>query len=149
VRSAEALINHEPLKAFGAGLAGFIGILVVGILAIVTIVGIPLGLGILVGVLPMLLIVGYLVAGIWIGERIVRPTSPDVIRKRPYLAAIIGVALLDFVSIVPVVGPVASFLGFGAVVLLMWRIVQGTTEIARAASPTVAPVGRLIGRPRA
>jgi hypothetical protein len=90
----------------------------------------------------MLLIVGYLVAGIWVGERIVHPTSPGVIRERPYLAAIIGVALLDLVSIVPVVGGVASFLGFGAVVLLMWRILWGTTETVQAASPAVAPSAR-------
>jgi hypothetical protein len=103
VRAAEALITHKPVKSFGAGLAGFIGILIAGILAIV------------------------------------RRTSPGVIRARPYMAAIIGVALLDLVSIVPVVGGVASFLGFGAVVLLMWRIFRGTTKTAHAASPTLAP----------
>jgi hypothetical protein len=139
VRSAEAMITNSPLKSFGAGLAGLIAILGAGIAAIVTIVGIPLGFGILVGLLPMLLIVGYLVAGIWIGERIVRPTSPGVIRDRPYVAAIVGIALLDLVSIVPVVGAIASFLGFGAVVLLMWRIFWRTTETASAVTPAASP----------
>ena len=139
VRAAEQLITHELAKSLGAGLAGFFGILMAGTLAIITIVGIPLGIAILAGALPMLLIVGYVVAGIWIGERIVRRASPGVVRERPYLAAIIGVALLDLVSIVPVVGGVASFIGFGAIVLLMWRIVRGTAETAHAPSPVVAP----------
>ncbi len=139
VRSAEAVFKDSPLKSVGAGIAALIVFLVVGIAAIVTIIGIPLGFGILVGLLPMFLIVGYLVAGIWIGERIVRSTAPGVARDRPYLAAIIGIALLDVVSIVPVVGAVASFLGFGAVALLMWRVFLGTTGTAHAITPAASP----------
>ncbi len=138
VRSSESLITHESLKSFGAGIAGFIGMVAVGIVAMATIVGIPLGLGIVVAVLPMLLIVGYLVTGIWIGERIVRATSPGASRERPYLAAIIGVVLLDLVSVIPVVGAVASILGFGAIVLLMWRVLRGTTDSPGAASQAAA-----------
>jgi hypothetical protein len=139
VRSAEALITQQLGKTVGAGLAGFIGILVAGVTAIVTIVGIPLGLGILVGVLPMLLIVGYLVAGIWIGDRIVGRTSSGSSHERPYLAAIVGVAVLSVVSLVPFVGGIASFIGFGAVVLLMWRVLRGSRQTGLASNPSVAP----------
>ena len=74
-----------------AGLLGMVGIILAGTIAIVTVVGVPLGLGILALVLPALLVAGYLVAGIWIGDMILVRTSPGVVRERPYLAALIGV----------------------------------------------------------
>jgi hypothetical protein len=124
VRSAERVISREPLTAFLAGIAGFVVIITTAILAMVTIVGIPLGLGILIGFLPVVLFTGYLVAGIWVGEWVVRQVSPGIAPDRPYLAAIVGVLLVGVVSIVPGVGGIIGFVGFGAVALLMWRTLR-------------------------
>lgn len=141
VRSAEVLISREPVATLLAGLAGLLGIVVAGTLAIVTIVGIPLGLLILVGFLPMVAFVGYLVAAIWIGDWILRQSSSGLTRERPYLAAVVGVLVLGIVSAVPIVGGIVSFVGFGAVVLLMWRTLRheaGSPE--STAQPVAAPV---------
>jgi hypothetical protein len=136
VRSAEALISSEPATTFLAGLAGLFGSILAGTLAIVTILGIPLGLGIFIGVLPMMAFVGYLVAAIWVGEWILA-RRPGPRRERPYLAAVVGVLVLSIVSIVPILGGIVSFMGFGAIVLLMWRTLRqngGTSEPAASAA---------------
>jgi hypothetical protein len=141
VRQAEALISGEPIMAVVAAFAGLIGIIVAGTIALVTIVGIPLGLGILVLVLPMLFLVGYLVAGIWVGDLILSRMSPNVPRERPYLAAVIGLLALGVLSIIPLVGGIISFVGFGAVVLLMWRVIRRERgAVSTAAQPETAPV---------
>ena len=139
VRAAGSVISREAGQALLAAIAGLVGITVVGTMAIVTIVGIPLGIAILLGVLPCLAIVGYLVAGIWIGERILEQVSPGRNPERPYLAAIVGVFALDVVSIIPVVGGIAAFLGFGAVVLLGWRTFRDRPDAATRALPSQAP----------
>jgi hypothetical protein len=126
---------------FLSAFAGFVGILVAGTLAIVTVVGIPLGLGTLAIVLPGLAIIGYLVAGISLGEWIVGRLTPGVRRERPYLAAVVGVVALDIVSIVPPIGGVACLVGFGAVILLIWRTMRGSTSLDRSFEPVAAPLG--------
>ena len=131
VREAGALITHEPVMTVVAGLLGMVGIILAGTIAIVTVVGVPLGLGILALVFPALLVAGYLVAGIWIGDMILVRTSPGVVRERPYLAALIGVAILGVIGIIPVVGGIAVLIGFGAVVLLMWRALRGPATSER------------------
>jgi hypothetical protein len=141
VRQAENLISHEPIAAVIAAFAGLIGIIVAGTIALVTVVGIPLGLGILALVLPMLFVVGYLVAGIWVGDLILSRTSPGVPRERPYLAAVIGLLALGVLSIIPFIGGLISFVGFGAVVLLMWRVIRRERGAeSTAAQPAPAPV---------
>ena len=144
VREAEALISHEPLPTIAAAFIGLIGITLAAVVAIVTVVGAPLGLGLLVFVLPGLLVIGHLVAGIWIGDQILARTSPGVVRERPYLAAVIGLVLLGVVGAIPfvggIVGGLAVLVGFGAVVLLMWRVLRGTDR-------RTAPVSRQVGAP--
>jgi hypothetical protein len=56
---------------------------------------------------------------------ILAQTSPGVVRERPYLAALLGLAVLAVIGIIPVVGGIVIFVGFGAVVLLMWRTLRG------------------------
>lgn len=121
VRSAEGLISTEPGPVLVAGLAGIMVTPIVAILAIVTIIGAPLGLGILFGLWPLMAFLGYLLAGIWIGEWVLRRTSPDRPRERPYLAAVVGLVLLQLISFIPFAAAIASLFGFGAVILLTWR----------------------------
>jgi hypothetical protein len=140
VRAAERVIATEPLKAFGVGLLGVIVIPILAIVAIVTIVGAPLGLGVLLGFLPLLAFAGFLVAGIFVGEEILGSRKePET--QHPYRGALLGIVLLQIVGVVPVVGglvtAVASLLGFGAILLLAWRIVRGTGETT---APQAAPV---------
>ncbi len=121
VRAAESVIAAEPLKAFGTGLFAAILIPILAIAAIVTIVGAPLGLGILLGALPLLAFVGFLVGGIFLGEELLGTRKEPAV-ARPYRGALLGLVLLQVIGLVPVVGgmatAVASILGLGAILLL-------------------------------
>jgi len=82
---------------------------------------------------PAAAFAGYLVAGIWLGEWLLyRGDRP--VPERPYLAAVVGLLVLQIISLVPFVGAIASLFGFGAVLLLAWRVFRATP-----ATPTIAP----------
>ena len=130
VRRAERIINEEPIMAILASVVGLLAIVATAVVAIVTVVGLPLGLAILIFVLPALLVVGYLVTGIWIGDLILSRTSPGVARERPYLAALVGLVVLAAIGWIPFVGGLLILLGFGAVMLLMWRVLRRDTRSA-------------------
>ena len=68
VRNAEALITREPGTVLVAGIAGSVILPILAVLATVTIVGAPLGLGALFIVLPALALLGWIVAAIWVGD---------------------------------------------------------------------------------
>jgi hypothetical protein len=123
VRAAGALITNEPVTVLVAGIVGVIGLVTAGIVAIVTVVGIPFGFGLLAVAMPVLFVIGYIVAGTWFGEIILRQSSP-IVRERPYLAAVVGLTIVGLVSLVPPVGGLVSFVGFGAVMLLSWRVIR-------------------------
>jgi hypothetical protein len=95
--------------------------LILIVLLFITIVGAPLALGILFVAWPLAAFVGYLVAGIWLGDWILSRTSGTVIRERPYLAAVIGLVVLQVLGIWPVFSMIASVFGYGAILLLAWR----------------------------
>ena len=140
VRNAEALISHEPVKTFVFGLAGLVVIPLAAILAMVTIIGAPLGLAILLMVWPAAAVAGYLVAGIWIGEWLLyRGDRPRP--ERPYLASVIGLIALGIAGLIPFVGPIASLFGFGAVLLLAWRTFRTEGERPIPAPPDTQPMG--------
>ncbi len=140
VRMTEQVISREPALAFLGGLLGIVVFPVAAVLLMVTIVGAPLGLGVLFGLWPLLAYVGYLVAGIWIGEWLLTRSEAPQARERPYLAAVIGLVLLQLTGLVPVVGivtAIASLLGFGAVLVVAWRVLtsgrSGTQPVAAPA----------------
>lgn len=141
VRGAEQLISREPGPTLVAGLLGLIVPPIVAILAMMTIVGAPLGFGILLGLWPLLAFLGYLIAGIWIGDWILGRVTPTVTRERPYLASVIGIVLLQILTIVPLVTGIASLFGFGAVILAAWRSFRGGSQQAQPMTgPAPAPM---------
>jgi hypothetical protein len=144
VRAAEQVISKEPGHALVVGIAGLILVPLVAILAMITVIGVPLGLAILLMVWPAVAIVGWLVAGIWIGDWLLyRGDRPRP--ERPYLAAVVGVLILMIVGIVPVIGPfigaIASLFGFGAVLLLAWRVFRQPTATPTVTPPVTQPMG--------
>lgn len=139
VRAAEALISREPGTVLVAGLAGiFLPFLLVAAL-VVTVVGAPLGLAVLFTVWPLTAYLGYLVAGIWIGDWILGRTSSPIVRERPYAAAVVGLLVLQVLAIVPPVSAIASLFGYGAVLLLAWRVVRNGTPADPSALRGVRP----------
>jgi hypothetical protein len=141
VRAAEGLIRQEPGSVVLAGLAGiFLPIIMVTIL-FVTVIGAPLGLGILLGLWPLAAFLGYLVAAIALGEWILRKMGRGVAGDRPYAGAVIGVLVLQVLAIVPILSSIVAFVGFGAVLLLAWRTLRsGAVPRSETIRPTPAVV---------
>ncbi len=145
IREAEALISHEPLLTGAVGLLATIVLPVTAIVLMATLIGLPLGFGLLFGVLPLVAFTGYIVAAIWTGEWILRRTSSAPQRQRPYLAAMLGVLTLGALGLVPVLGivvAIASMLGFGAILRVAFRTARGAPHrLHPAQAPAVAPTG--------
>src|SRR5688572_7923540 len=139
VRSAEALIRREPLLTVGAGLLGLFVPIVFLVLLTVTVIGAPMAFGIAFGLWPLAAFIGYLVAGIAIGDWIVGRLSPGVTRERPYLAAVVGIIVLEVVGILPLVSAIATLFGYGAVLLLSWRTLRSEPVGSPTARPLQAP----------
>ena len=143
VREAGRLISTDPLATGLIGLLSVIAIPVGAILLMVTVVGAPLGLGVLFAVMPLLAYAGYLTVAIWTGEWILRRTGPPSERERPYLAAVLGVVLLGLLGLVPVLGlivTVASLLGFGALIRIGVRTLRGSPRPSVGApAPLTSP----------
>jgi hypothetical protein len=140
VRSAEELISHQPAETFIFGLAGLIVVPLAAILMMVTIIGLPLGMAILLMVWPAAAFAGYLVAAIWVGEWLLyRGDTPRP--ERPYLASVLGLIVLQVVGLVPFVIPIASLFGFGAVLLLAWRTFRQHGATPVVTPPATQPLG--------
>ena len=119
--------------AFGLGVAAFFLIPIVAVLLLVTIVGAPLGLFILLA-LALIYTVGYVVGAHAIGRLIVKaPTSR-------FLAFLAGLAILRLIELVPVVGGLvwllATIFGLGVLILAARR--RNTVVVTPDAPP--APV---------
>ena len=125
-RAATSLIRREPGRTFLVGLLAVIVPPILAVLAMLTIVGIPAGLGLLIVVWPLVAFVGYVVAAIWLGEWLVERRDGAVAAERPYAAATVGLLVAFVIGLVPLVSAVLSIFGLGAVVLAAWRTLRGT-----------------------
>jgi hypothetical protein len=143
VREAEAQITTRPGPALVAGLAGTILLPLVGGLLVISVIGAPVGLALLLGVLPVLAFAGWVVAAIWIGDWLVARTSGAPEPGRPVRAAILGVIVLSVAGMLPLVSGIATLFGFGALLLIAWRILRPEQPLAPAqpamGSMTTAP----------
>ena len=140
VRHAESLISGEPGTVLVAGLAGSVVLPILAILATITIVGAPLGLGLLFLVLPVMAFLGWIVAAIWVGDWLLGRSRGASEPNHPYLAAVIGVFVLAFAGIVPFVSAIATLFGFGALLVIAWRILRPSApQPGTAATAQPAP----------
>jgi hypothetical protein len=127
---AGALLTGQIGGALLAMCGLWIGIPVLAVLALFTIVGIPLAIATVVVLLPALGFLGYLVTGSRIGALVLRQFGMPANPEHPYLAALIGLLLLRCCSFIPIAGFLielaAGLAGAGALVLLAWRAWRGT-----------------------
>jgi hypothetical protein len=111
--------------SIGWGLLVFFGLPILAIVALVTIVGIPLGLGLLAA-LALIYALGYTATAWIIGRRILGTGTAWV------LAFLLGWGILRVLALIPAVGGliwfVAVVFGLGALTVTIWR--------ARSTSPT-------------
>jgi hypothetical protein len=133
VHTATDLIRHEPLKTFLVGLLAIVVPPIVAVLLMVTILGIPVGIGLLLVVWPLAAFIGYIVAAIWLGEWLLGRREGAIRPERPYAAAALGLTVAFVVGLVPLVSAVLSIFGLGAVVLAAWR------TLFRGGHPALVP----------
>jgi hypothetical protein len=147
LRAAERVLAAEPVQTFVVGLVAVVLLPIVAILLMVTVIGAPLGVALLIGAMPLLAFAGYLVAATWIGGWIVRETASQAEEsfERPFMPVLAGVLVLAAMGLVPVltiVSAVASLLGFGAVIRIAYRTLRGAPRpVAGAPLPLSAPTG--------
>ena len=124
-RAADAA--HEAARtrvggSIGWGLLLFFGIPILAVLALVTIVGIPLGVGLLLALMP-LYAVAYTSSAWLLGRRLIAPPRSRVVSFLAGLAIFRLLALIPFVS--GLVWFVATVFGLGALIVAARRARSG------------------------
>ena len=140
-RRAGRTISSDLGPTIVGGLVLWVVLPVASILAFATIIGIPTAVAVWLIVLPALAFVGFLVAGIRVGERIATRGSDGV--GHPYLASVLGLGTLVVVGALPIIGPivaaVAGFLGSGSLAVQALRAVRTQPHPNRPISVTAQP----------
>ena len=139
-RDLEVLISREPGPVLVTGILGSILLPVISILLIMTVIGAPIGVGVLFLVLPAIAFLAWIVAAVWIGDWFVERMRGAREPERPVLAAVLGVVILAVAGILPFVGAIATLFGFGALLLAAWRMLRGTPAAQAAGTMRPAPV---------
>jgi hypothetical protein len=120
------LLGARP--GLAAGAAAIFWIIVVppvAVVAFVTVIGIPIGITLLLIVLPLLWGLGYVTTGTRLGFFVadLRRSTPNL--AHPYLESILGVVIFQLIGLVPIVGgiviAVAGLFGAGAILMHAWR----------------------------
>ena len=124
LRATATLMTGEAVNAIAGTVFLWVGLPILAVLAIITVIGLPLGLGILIFVMPVLGFLGYLVAATRIGS-FATGAMNRAEAGRPVLAVLIGVLILQVVLLVPFIGAVIVFLasiwGAGALAFTAYR----------------------------
>jgi cytoskeletal protein CcmA (bactofilin family) len=110
--------RDAPGPSIGWGALLVFGLPILAVLALVTLIGIPLGAGLLLALVPIYA-VGY-VTGAWLlGRRILKPATSR------FVAFLVGWAILRVVALIPIAGGLgwlaATVFGLGALIVAAWR----------------------------
>lgn len=111
-----------------------------------TVIGLPLGLGYFLFILPVFWYLGLIVAGTWVGDQLLGRMRHRVEATRPWQAAIVGITALLLLGRLPVIGFVAFVMvamGGGALALLVWRTMRPMPRLGQLEPmPAVQAHGR-------
>jgi len=128
--------RFEPWPSLGVGALVSFGLPLLAVLAMITIIGIPIGIATLFASV-VLAFVGFVICGFVIG-RLIAERRPRAAGWSAALQLFVGLAILCALALIPVVGTVvwivASCLGIGAAVMAAVR-----TQRPRTARPRRAP----------
>jgi hypothetical protein len=120
--AAYAVAGEAVGPAIGWGAALFFGLPLAAIVALVTLIGIPLGIMLLLALLPLWAL-GYVTTGWLVGRAIVAPSH----RRVPTFLA--GWGILRAIAFVPFLGTVAGWaatvFGLGVLARAVWRVRGG------------------------
>jgi hypothetical protein len=110
--------STSPGATIGWGLLLFFGLPILAVIALVTIVGIPLGVALLLALLPIYA-VAYATSAFMLGRAIVKPPTSR------FLAFLAGWGILRVIALVPGLGVLAwlaaTVFGLGALGIALWR----------------------------
>jgi hypothetical protein len=131
--AAERAVREHLGATVGWGVAIAIGVPLLAILALVTLVGIPFGVALLLAAIPVLLL-AYTTTGWIVGRRVLRNRS-----RSPWAALLAGWGILRVLALIPVVGGLvwlaATVVGLGALAVAMWQARRPGAPVARPEAP--------------
>lgn len=140
LQGAAAAVTGHTGQTLLTALVLWIGVPALAVILIATVIGIPLGLGILFFLLPALWFIGYLVAGAALGAALLRAGRSDQ-AERPYLPVLVGLVIFQIVALIPFIGGMVAFfaglVGGGALLYRMWMAFRGTTAGQQTMPPTI------------
>ncbi|MBE3111952.1 MAG: hypothetical protein IMZ46_15845 [Acidobacteria bacterium] len=129
--AGEALTGQLAYSILGAVVV-WIGLPIMAVVAFFTVVGIPFGLALLFFALPLLWFVGYIVAGARLGRALLELGKRRTLSGHPYVAATLGVVVLQIVVLVPVVGwaigALAGMWGSGALAVAAFGAMRSPSD---------------------
>jgi hypothetical protein len=132
--AAERAVREHLGATIGWGVAIAIGVPLLAILALVTLVGIPFGIALLLAAIPVLL-VAYATSTWLVGRRVLRNRSTS-----PWAALLTGWVILRVLALIPVLGGlvwlVATVVGLGALAVALWQERRPGAPAARPEAPT-------------
>lgn len=135
--AAERAVRERLGATIGWGVAIAIGAPLLAILALVTLVGIPLGIALLLGAIPVLL-VAYVTTAWIVGRRVLRNRSASA-----WAALLAGWGILRVLALIPVAGALvwlaATVVGLGALAVALWRARQTGAPMAKPETPAPGP----------
>jgi cytoskeletal protein CcmA (bactofilin family) len=131
--AAERAVRERLGATIGWGVLIAVGVPLLAVLALVTLVGIPFGIALLLAAIPVLL-VAYATAAWLVGRRVLRRRSTS-----RWAALFAGWAILRVLALIPVagalVGLAATVVGLGALAVALWRAGRPGAPAARAEAP--------------
>ncbi|MFN0098540.1 MAG: hypothetical protein ACKVS7_07690 [Gemmatimonadaceae bacterium] len=135
VRAAGRLMTAETGPVLLTSFVVWLVLPVAAGMLIPTIVGLPLGIGYFVFVLPALAFLGVIVSGTWLGDAIIRRlrAAETTTLPHPAAAAALGITTLILIGRIPFIGLIAAvgmLLGSGAATRAAWRAVIGVSKPA-------------------
>jgi len=137
--TASALMTDQLAYSILGAVVIWLGIPFLAALVFVTVVGIPFALALAFLVLPLLWLLGYLVAGTRLGGALFQLAGRRPPSGHPYVAVTLGLILLQIVVLVPVVGwligVLAGIWGSGALALVALRAWRGTPRAEPSPPP--------------
>jgi hypothetical protein len=136
LHAAERAVREHLGATIGWGVALAIGVPLLAILALVTLVGIPFGIALLLAAIPVL-VVAYMTTAWIIGRRILQN------RSSRWAALLVGWGILRVLALIPVVGGLiglaATIMGLGALAVALWRARRPSAPATRPEAPPGRP----------
>jgi cytoskeletal protein CcmA (bactofilin family) len=105
---AASLARHRPISRFLIGLIVFILLPIAAIILAVTVIGIPLSVGLLL-FLPFLVLIGHATASLGIADWILNRAGTPRSIGRSILYLILGAIGIELLGLIPFVGPLIGF----------------------------------------